>query len=332
MTENQERDLITFALLTYNQEEYIQDAVQAALSQDYSPLDIIISDDCSDDLTFAIVQQAVAAYRGPHSLRINRNPKNLGIAAHINAVMQMITSDFVVIAAGDDISMPNRTSVLATAWLESGKKVLSVHSSAVDLDSFGNEASIVRKGCEDIDLNDLEKHASQNLFVLGATHAWDMSLIRLFGPLLNDVVNEDVVLAARAALLGRIQFVDRPLVKYRVGVGVSHEGSRLRQGGTFQMTTPLLKRPYYSFLQKYRDFRLLGLNVAYADHFSRARANSLLPIWLRTGFRSSSKIRFFLQRCDWKLLIWEYVKFRIPATIAMKKRFAYWVQKKLFKY
>jgi glycosyltransferase involved in cell wall biosynthesis len=41
------RPLVSFVLLTYNQEKYVADALRAALNQTYSPLEIIISDDCS---------------------------------------------------------------------------------------------------------------------------------------------------------------------------------------------------------------------------------------------------------------------------------------------
>jgi glycosyltransferase involved in cell wall biosynthesis len=46
------KPLISFLLLSYNQEEYINDAVDGAFSQTYSTLEIIISDDCSNDNTY----------------------------------------------------------------------------------------------------------------------------------------------------------------------------------------------------------------------------------------------------------------------------------------
>ena len=49
------RPLITFALMAYNQEQLIEEAVAGALAQTYSPLEIILSDDCSTDRTFSIM-------------------------------------------------------------------------------------------------------------------------------------------------------------------------------------------------------------------------------------------------------------------------------------
>jgi len=44
---------VTFALFAYNQEKYIREEVEGAFSQTYQPLEIIWSDDCSSDRTFA---------------------------------------------------------------------------------------------------------------------------------------------------------------------------------------------------------------------------------------------------------------------------------------
>mgnify|MGYP005853322247 CR=1 FL=1 len=47
-----DRPLVTFALFAYNQEQYIREAVEGAFSQTYEPLEMILSEDCSNDRTF----------------------------------------------------------------------------------------------------------------------------------------------------------------------------------------------------------------------------------------------------------------------------------------
>ncbi len=92
--------LITFAIFAYNQEKYIRDAIEGAFAQDYSPLEIIISDDCSTDHTFEIIQQMVDEYSGPNVVRLNRNTDNLGLIAHVNKVFELANGDWIVAAAG----------------------------------------------------------------------------------------------------------------------------------------------------------------------------------------------------------------------------------------
>ena len=52
-----DRPLVTFALFAYNQEEFIREAVEGAFAQTYEPLEIILSDDCSSDRTYEIIQE-----------------------------------------------------------------------------------------------------------------------------------------------------------------------------------------------------------------------------------------------------------------------------------
>ena len=72
-----QRPLVTFALFAYNQERFIREAIEGAFAQTYEPLEIILSDDCSADRTFEIIQENAAAYLGPHSVFTYRTPYNL---------------------------------------------------------------------------------------------------------------------------------------------------------------------------------------------------------------------------------------------------------------
>ena len=53
---------VTFALLCYNQEKFIREALRGAFRQDYQPLEILISDDHSTDASFDILREEVANY------------------------------------------------------------------------------------------------------------------------------------------------------------------------------------------------------------------------------------------------------------------------------
>ena len=66
MSDVTERPLVTFALLAYNQERFVREAVRAAFEQTYRPLEIILSDDCSQDGTFEVLMNMAQSYTGPH--------------------------------------------------------------------------------------------------------------------------------------------------------------------------------------------------------------------------------------------------------------------------
>lgn len=102
--------LVTFALFAYNQEKFIREAVEAAFAQTYEPLEIILSDDCSTDRTFEIMQEMAAAYRGPHRVRAVQTPRNLGVVQHVLLRGREASGDIIVVAAGDDVSLPERVA------------------------------------------------------------------------------------------------------------------------------------------------------------------------------------------------------------------------------
>ncbi len=116
MSDPKMRPLLTFAIFAYNQESLVQEAVEAAFAQTYSPLEIILSDDFSQDRTFNIMKAVAAGYHGPHKIVLNRNPSNLGPATHVNRIVKLAQGELIVAASGDDVSLPDRTARIFEAW------------------------------------------------------------------------------------------------------------------------------------------------------------------------------------------------------------------------
>jgi len=206
------KPLVSYFLLAYNQSSFIKEAVESAFSQTHSPLQIILSDDSSTDTTYEIMQDLVSHYSGPHEVILNRNKKNLGIADHINRLVELSSGELIILAAGDDISMPERTSVLAQAWLESGREIKSLHSDVITIDECSKNIGAISRGYHD----DYIQVINDDEYVLGCSHAVDRDIFKLFEKMSSDVVNEDKVLPFRALMLGRVVGLSHSLVKYRV--------------------------------------------------------------------------------------------------------------------
>lgn len=118
--DSKDKPLVTFALFAYNQVEFVREAIEAAFAQDYSPLEIIVSDDCSTDGTFEAMVELVSAYAGPHKVLARRTLSNRGSLLHISEVAALAQGELLVLAAGDDISKPGRTTALVAAWRATG--------------------------------------------------------------------------------------------------------------------------------------------------------------------------------------------------------------------
>jgi len=125
---------VTCMMLTYNQEKYVCDAVSSFLEQDYPfPVEMIISDDCSPDNTFEIVESLVQLYDGPFEIRLNRNDENMGIIPHLNKLIEMASGELLIMMPGDDIAMPDFISSIVDHWKEHGQpSVVSAPSILID--------------------------------------------------------------------------------------------------------------------------------------------------------------------------------------------------------
>ena len=214
MNTSLQKPLLTFFLMAYNQERFVRQAVEGAFRQTYSPLEIILSDDCSKDRTFEIMREVAQAYRGPHKVVLNRNPETLGISAHVNQGMKLSTGALIVVAAGDDISVPERAEVLQDAWESHGRPSLcSLYSGGSRINASGKTLGILRIIESNENLDEVISRCGTN--VIGATHAWHRSLFDVFGPLPHGLNSEDRLISFRAALNNRVFCVNRELVAYR---------------------------------------------------------------------------------------------------------------------
>lgn len=217
--------LITFALFAYNQEKYIREAVAGALAQTYEPLEIILSDDCSADRTYQIMEEMAGLYSGPHEIVLNRNEKNLGLIGHINKVNNISRGVLIVAAAGDDISYANRVSCIFSKYDRNSRKDMLIHSSAFAVDEGGTLTGVLAPPIVTRQMN-LEKMAVSDKLYIGATGAWSRQIFGQFGPILFTNAYEDLVYGFRAAIENSISYVDEPLLSYRCGVGISNKAQK----------------------------------------------------------------------------------------------------------
>ncbi len=221
-----ERPLITFLLMSYNQEQFIREAVTGAFEQTYSPLEILLTDDCSTDRTFEIMNKMAATYQGPHKIVLNRNTANLGIGAHINRAMKLVKGELIVAAAGDDVSLPERTTKLYEEWHGTGRSAYSLFSDARLVDEDGQHLKNLFAEKLPQQANSLEEAIKRGgIGVAGCTHIFSRKTFDVFGPMDDQVMAEDMVIPFRSLLLGNISFVAAPLVLYRVHGGNVSMGS-----------------------------------------------------------------------------------------------------------
>lgn len=206
--------LVSMVLLTYNQAAFVREALAGALAQTYPSLEIIICDDASTDGTDEILREEVERYSGPHDVRLHRQPTNLGLAGNLNCGVALARGQLIVVAAGDDVSLPHRVETLYRVWAAADGTAMSIFSNAVAIDRDGKMLGRHAAPFPPERLT-FDWFAGGLRGVVGCAHAWDRRVFDVFGPIPTDVVKEDNVIPLRAALLGSVRYVDEDLVLHR---------------------------------------------------------------------------------------------------------------------
>lgn len=209
------RPKVSVLLAAYAQQDTVGAAVQSALAQTYSPLQIIVSDDASPDATFTRIQQAVAGYAGPHQLLIRRNDHNEGISAHFSRLAALAEGELLIVAAGDDMSEPERCAEIVEHWLRHGKKPDLIATDLLDMDPSGAVHREIRH--TPLDAYTLDDWLRQQPWLVGASHAWSKRLFDRFGGMRAGAHAEDQIMLLRALLMGGATTLHRPLVRWRRG-------------------------------------------------------------------------------------------------------------------
>lgn len=244
---NNNAPLASLLVIFYNQENFVADTVKGALSQTYSNLEIIFSDDCSTDGTFQAIKEAVKDYNGPHKIIINRNEPNMGLVPHVNKeLFKLSHGEFLFLNGGDDISLPMRVEQGVKYFLQH-EEVSAVTFSRITIDKYGNEI-----GRENMDgdiiqsINDIDYILASGFMTKGVGLSIRRRLLDIFGPLSDDCQTEDSTLRFRAMLVGKTLKSSEYGLKYRV-----HDTNI--SNNIFKLKTDPISRQYIDDLEKVKN-------------------------------------------------------------------------------
>ncbi len=90
--------LVSICLPTYNGASYIKESLVSVLSQSYSNIEVIITDDNSTDSTLEIAE----SFYDPR-MRIVKNGKGLGLVGNWNRAVSFASGEYIKLMTQDDI-------------------------------------------------------------------------------------------------------------------------------------------------------------------------------------------------------------------------------------
>jgi glycosyltransferase involved in cell wall biosynthesis len=134
----------------YNSASYVRECIESVLAQTYQDFELIISDNCSTDRTWEIVQ----SYSDPR-IRLTRADQNRGMAHNFNQAVGMARGEYLKILCSDDVLHP-RALELQAKFLDEHQDAVLVTCARQFIDAQGRDLQIVRWFSRDIVLRGVD--------------------------------------------------------------------------------------------------------------------------------------------------------------------------------
>ena|GEM_PF-841005 len=95
--------LISVLIPNYNYVTYVTAAVDSALAQTYPNLEVIVSDNCSTDGAWELLNQE---YGGDPRVRLYQNEQNIGMSRNFDRLLELARGRYVMCLSSDDFLLP----------------------------------------------------------------------------------------------------------------------------------------------------------------------------------------------------------------------------------
>jgi len=132
------KPLVSICIPTFNRANHITDALNYAIQQTYSNVEILVVDNCSTDSTMQICQQ----FKQKDSrISIYQNDTNIGACANLNRCVELAKGEYIKFLLSDDIILPT----CVERMMEIFEKFPTVKLVACREDRIDNVGTVVSK-------------------------------------------------------------------------------------------------------------------------------------------------------------------------------------------
>ena len=215
---------ISVVIPTYNRAAYLDAAIASVLAQCSADFEIIVSDNCSQDDTHAVVSKYLADSR----VRYFRNEQNIGMVRNWRkAIYEYATSDWFILLSDDDYLIDTNYLTKANRLIEDNSSLVMVYAEGYVLDESTGAKTLIVLPFEEV-VSGVDVFISR-----GTVKPQDFTLCNIvFNRLLtielnafsnNNNLSCDTELFLKLAVMGDIGVVKGPVSVYRC-----HSGNLLK--------------------------------------------------------------------------------------------------------
>ena len=283
--------LISITMATYNGEKYLEEQLKSIFQQSYPNIEVIVSDDCSQDKTVEILDR----FSKSNNLHYFVNIENLGFVKNFEKVVSLCTGDYNALADQDDIWLPKKLEILKE---NIGDNTL-IFSDALICDENGivislSQNNVISKIDEALpsENNKVFTRLLYSNFVTGCTVLMKRDVIKVAHPIPEGIIFHDWWYALCASSIGNIFFYKKSLIYYRQHN--RNEVGLLTPHSYINRFFLIFNLKYYKKRKKIFHDQENQLDIFYlSNRFNNEQNNRILDI--RLFFKNKQSILFHLQ-------------------------------------
>jgi len=224
------KPLVSVVCITYNQENFIKDALDGlAVQKTDFPFEIIIGDDKSTDNTPKIILKYADKY--PDIIKPILRPKNLGVNKNFVAMLKEASGKYIAFCEGDDYWIDPNKLQLQIDYMENHPKCDLVYT---DLNFLYSETGEVKQSVYENNIISRPKSLEEHLhggYIAPCTWLFRKSALNLPLISMKNWIDTTFVIALELFKKGTIHYIPKTTAVYRISdSGVSQaKGERAIQ-------------------------------------------------------------------------------------------------------
>jgi len=207
---------LSVSIITYNHQNYIEEAIESALKQQTNfDYEIVVSDDCSTDKTAEIVEKIAATTT---KITFIKRTQNVGMVRNALETISMCKGEYIALLEGDDFWIDTYKLQKQVDLLDQYPEVVSCCTNGV---SFVDRFYDKRQKFYDTKLKppalfDLDYLVNSNVFIHSNTRVFRKSVHpTVFPNGLFEASNWDWALSLIHAQKGSVAYIDDVTFAYR---------------------------------------------------------------------------------------------------------------------
>jgi len=195
---------VSVCLASFNGEKYIEMQIESILSQISFDSEVIISDDGSIDSTVDIIKRFDES-----RIKLISGPKN-GLINNFENTLKYATNDIIFLCDQDDIWLPDKVN-------EACKALLNNDLVVSDATVVNKDLALIKKSLLG-DVGDSNRNVIKNIIrnpFTGCCMAFNRKILNYALPFPKNIAMHDWWIGLIASGLGRVKFLEQPLILYR---------------------------------------------------------------------------------------------------------------------